>query len=269
VDALDLQISLKDGPVKIPSLAGIGASRKLSLWEGISAAEFYPPNVESAFYQLTLTTSVSLWEEARPAEKALVNALELLAWAWPFSGGSFLPLVTHRFVTDHRYESNVAEVESELLARIGRVPVSASMSSNYEALSTYLAPPLEAAVKVANRARVDPLLQQLMKYFSQAYEKVPGRPRPGESSWAMDLYKVRDSLKNAYGGERKAKRALGLDDKDGEWSDFGDVLNNNDLRHAHISGEVKALDSADVNRVFAIGRKWIVSYLHLPAVFPI
>jgi hypothetical protein len=49
-----VEIVLKEGPVLIPSLAGSGVNRTFPLWNDISASEFFPPNVQSAFYILSL-----------------------------------------------------------------------------------------------------------------------------------------------------------------------------------------------------------------------
>ena len=87
-----VEIVLKEGPVLIPSLAGSGVDRTCPLWSDITASEFFPPNVESAFYILSLRKQVGDPVEVPRAEGDLVSALRMLSMAWPFSGGSFMVL---------------------------------------------------------------------------------------------------------------------------------------------------------------------------------
>src|SRR6266581_2980216 len=118
-EIIPLQIHLKDGPVKIPFLKGAGVEAEYTLWEGITASEFYPAGAESAFYVLSLRKDVTTPTEVSSTEDELKRALELLATTWPFSGGSFLVLESRSVVTIPRYENNAKEVEAELLARAG------------------------------------------------------------------------------------------------------------------------------------------------------
>ena len=48
---LFVRISLKDGPVLIPSLKGMGVNGNSSLWDGMTAWESVSENVESALFR--------------------------------------------------------------------------------------------------------------------------------------------------------------------------------------------------------------------------
>jgi len=85
------------------------------------------------------------------------------------------------------------------------------------------------------------------------------RPRSDRSSWFIDLYKVRDLLKKLYGGEPAAKAHLGITDAD--WAFFGRILNNNDLRHAEITGVAPPVAQRDVDDLYRLARTWTRSHL--------
>src|SRR5438093_2584523 len=117
--APSVRIVLKEGPVVIRSLNGAGINAEYDLWDDIVASESFPSNVDSAFYILSLEKPVAQVGEVWTVEAKLVNALELLATAWPFSGGSFIILETHEVAQTPRYESNAKEIEIILLVREG------------------------------------------------------------------------------------------------------------------------------------------------------
>ena len=147
-----VEIVLKEGPVLISSHAGSGVDRTCPLWSDISASEFFPPNVESAFYLLSLQKPVGDPGEVPVVEGELVLALRLLVMAWPFSGGSFMVLDSRGVVASDRFQSNAERVRSELLAAGGTRMVSASMTAPYEILTTYDRPPLDVASIAAREA---------------------------------------------------------------------------------------------------------------------
>src|SRR5437763_1614402 len=70
-----VRIVRKDGPVIIRSLNGAQVNAEYDLWNDIVASEFFPPNVDSAFYVLSLEKSVTQAAEVRVIEAELVKAL--------------------------------------------------------------------------------------------------------------------------------------------------------------------------------------------------
>ena len=90
-----------------------------------------------------------------------------------------------------------------------------------------------------------------MEYYS--------RQRTDRSSWFIHLYKIRDFLAKIDGGEVQARSRLSI--SKGEWSFFGAILNNNDLRHAEISGTAPSVVRQDVDRLYRLARDWIRTHL--------
>lgn len=257
-----VEIILKEGPVLIPSLAGSGAENTYPLWNEMSVSEFFPPHVESAFYVVSLRKLARHPDEVSGVEAELVSALRLLAMAWPFSGGSFMLVDSREVVVSIRFRSNAERVRSELLAAAGKRMVCSTATMPLVSLATYERPPLEIASVVAKAAASDYSLRKLLVYHQTAWVEYYGRARRDRSSWFIDLYKVRDFLKKLYGGEDTAKARLAI--ADGDWSFFGRILNNNDLRHAEISGVVPQIHQGDVERLYRLARTW--TRAHLKAV---
>jgi hypothetical protein len=249
-----VEIVLKEGPVRIPSLAGSSVDNTYSLWDEISASEFFPGHVESAFYFLTLRKSVRDVDEVPKVEAKLLSALNLLSTIWPFAGGSFMVLETRELGVSNRFESNAERVRSELLAEAGKTMVTSRVTVPYEVVATYERPPLEAASIIAKAANRDPGLRQLLAYHQAAWLGYYCRPRKDQPSWFIDLYKVRDLFVKLYGDERRAQADLGIANAD--WDFFGRILNNNDLRHAEVTGKVPPVPRPDVDRLYALAREW-------------
>ena len=254
-----VEIVLKEGPVLIPSLGGSGVQRTYTLWNEMSASEFFPAHVESAFYVVSLRKLARDPDEVCGVEAELESALRLLAMAWPFSGGSFMLIDSREVVISGRFESNAERVRSELLAVAGKRVIRSSVTLPLVSLATYERPPLETASMVAKAATNDYGLHRLLFYHQTAWAGYYGRPTSDRSSWFIDLYKVRDFLKKLCGGEEPAKARLAIDDAD--WSFFGRILNNNDLRHAEIAGVVPPIPQADVERLYRLARTWTRSHL--------
>lgn len=254
-----VEVSLKEGPLLIPSLAGLGIKKTYPLENRMSASEFFPPHVESAFYVLSLRKSVHNPGEVSKVEAELVSALRLLATAWPFSGGSFMVLDTRDVVISSRFESNADRVHSELLAAGRKTLIASSVTSVVEALATYEQPPLKVASIVAKTAMRNHGLRKLLAYHQIAWVEYYGHRQTDRSAWFIDLYKVRDFLKKLYGGERAARSNLSITYAD--WSFFGHILNNNDLRHAEVTGVVPPVASLDVDRLYRLAKTWIQIHL--------
>ena len=47
---------------------------------------------------------------------------------------------------------------------------------------------------------------------------------------------------------------------------FGKILNNNDLRHAEISGNVPSVSNDDIDKIYALARSWVSSYLQTQGI---
>lgn len=168
-------------------------------------------------------------------------------------------LDTRGIVVSPRFESNAHRLHSELLARRGQSSVAASATMLYQTLATYGAPPLESASFVARAALADHGLRRLLEYHQAAWVAYYGRGRIDLSSWFIDLYKVRDLLAKLHSDEETAKSRLAIPDVD--WSFFGRILNNNDLRHAEVAGVVPSVDREDVRRLYDLARRWTLSHL--------
>lgn len=255
-----VRIAVKEGPIKIKSLNGNQLNEQYTLWDNIVASEHFPANVDSAFYLLSLEKSVSIRHEVYRVESELVDAINLIAWAWPFSGGSFINLEMRKLVISPRYESNAKEIEEELLAREGFHQVESNWSATVEIIGGYCQPPLEAAIRIVNAMRRNPALHSLMKYYHQAWLEYYHRHRTERSSWFIDLYKIQDVLKEIY-CMKKFKEGNALKISKVDWSFFEKTLNNNDLRHAEISGNAPSVTREDVDRLYRLARTWIQSHL--------
>jgi hypothetical protein len=259
-NALSIRIVREEGPVIIPSLQGEGIDAKYGLWEDVTAAEFFPPKVDSAFYILSLSKFVSQHTEVSKVKAELVGALKLIAIAWPFCGGSFMIPETYQVLKISSYESNSGAIEKELLAREGFQRVANEAAANLEVLAMYLRPPLGTATQLANAMHCEPALAKLLEYHQQAWVEYYYHDRSLRSSWFTHLYKVRDFLVKVCGGEKEARLYLNISKAD--WSFFGKILNgNNLLRHAEIQGMSPTVARADVDRLFLLARGWIRSYL--------
>jgi hypothetical protein len=273
---LPVRIVFKDGPVVIQSLNGAAVSALYDLWDGIGASEFFPPNVDSAFYVLTVEKLVrdvtteprerrapdEPSASVRRAERALIRALELLAAAWPFSGGSVLCLEASEVNRAPRYKSNATEVDAELLARMEHKPVAVDVPLGVLTTGTYRQPPLRTAVTLAKAMCKKPRLLRLLTYYQQAVVHRQSLERP---TWFIDLYKVCDVIGEIHNGRMTAPSKLGIEQHD--WDGFKGILNNNDLRHAVTSGTAPEVASADVDRVYDLAHSWIrlqLLSLHLP-----
>jgi hypothetical protein len=256
-----VRISLKDGPVRIPSLNGLGVSDNRLLWDGITATESFPEKEESAYFVVTLEKAVSDAAEVSVAEDELIRALHIIATAWPFSGGAFLGVETHTSAVHQRFESNANDVEVELLARRGLKGVKQSMALAVATSATYREPPLRIAAEIAKHATSNASSRKLLQYYHRAFGEYYQYAHSEYSSWFMSLYKVRDILHAIYKDDHSTKTALNVSRSD--WSFFGDFLNHNDLRHAEITGSSPTISRADVGRLYEIARQWIVAHLLL------
>jgi hypothetical protein len=253
-----MKIESKQGPAIISSLNRNGISATHALWADISAMEFFPSGFDSAYYIVTLSKAVSQSVDMGKIESDLIEALTLLSWAWPFCGGTFMVTETAHVLRTPAHTSNSIKVKEELLMAEGVRSVSKSFTADAYVLATYSRPPLESATEVAKAMRVDQGLARLMEYHHMAWSDYSaGRQR---ASWFINLYKVRDFLFRVYGKQAKKTRA-NLHVSKNDWDFFGTILNNNDLRHAEVTGTAPPVPETKVDRLFELAREWIRFYL--------
>lgn len=256
---IPVEIVLQEGPVLISALGRSGVDATYELWNGMSASEFFPPDTDSAFYVLSLRKPVRDADRVVEAEAELVSALQLLSAAWPFCGGSSMVLETREVVTAARFQSNASTVRDQLLAERGKRSIAASATVAWESGATYRLAPLKGASTIANAATTNHGLRRLLRYHQTAWVEFYHGRRNDPSSWFIDLYKVRDLLKKLHGNESAAMSNLAIARPD--WEFFGTILNNNDLRHAEISGIAPSVTSEDVTRLYGLARAWTARYL--------
>lgn len=256
---IPIEVVLKEGPVRIPVLGRSGVDATYDLWNEMSASESFPPDTESAFYFLSIRKPVGDPNQVGEAEAELVSALQLLSAAWPFCGGSFMVLESREVITAAKFQSNASTVLDQLLAQRGERWIAASATVVWEAAATYRLPPLKGASTIAKAATKDYGLHRLLRYHQTAWVEYYHGRRGDPSSWFIDLYKVRDFLQKFYGSEQAAKSELSIDKRD--WPFFGGILNNNDLRHAEITGLVPSVPRGDIDRLFGLARTWTARHL--------
>ncbi|MGR8932450.1 MAG: hypothetical protein ACU836_17635 [Gammaproteobacteria bacterium] len=249
---MNIEIKLAHGPVYMRWLKGEGLDNEYPLWESIYGHEYFPKNVESANYVLTLRKNAKQHTEVRSIEHELVDALKKLSEAWVFSGGSLFPIAEKKAVALPLYTSNAKEIEEKLLAEERLTKVVSEDRFSIEIGCTYYDAPLKNAINICSAAFLTPEIQNLVRYYTEA--------RLDNEKWFIQLHKVRESLKNIYGSDKEAINALGLDKDD--WSFFGKVLNNNDLRHPPKGKiTVASVSRDDKAKVEALARKWVLIYL--------
>jgi hypothetical protein len=265
-ETADVRLSVTEGPVIIRGLDGAGVNATHALWDGIVASERFPPEppdavASGANYVLTLKKGVDHWNDVRRAEAELTKASLMLAAAWPFAGGSYMTLSTREVIYSPRFESNAAEVERIILERCGIAGVTTVTSAPTSWSATYSQPPLCLAARIAQLMHSDFRTQRLLFYHQGAVIE------RGHSSWFISLYKVRDFLCKLYGEREQAtKKALNITSVD--WKYFGRILNNNDLRHAEISGNVPSISNNEIDKLYRLARCWVASYLRIEKSLP-
>ena len=265
--AKEVCIALTQGPICGLGDAGIEAS--YPLWDSIVAAESFPPGAgaSGANYVLSIRKGVSHASEVLHAENQLTEALQMLAAAWPFSGGSYLTIETRDVVCSPCFESNADELERELARsdptnRIGWGP---TMPLEWSA--TFSKAPLRGAADIARLMHCDFQTWKLLHYHQRSViERTHSAVQDG-ASWFISLYKVRDFLSKIYPNDKEVRCALGISSN--EWTDFGGVVNNNDLRHAEIKGIAPSIPREVQDKLYRIALRWVASYLRtkgLPAI---
>jgi hypothetical protein len=251
-----VRICRTEGPIVLHNAPATGIQKSYPLWNGASASEFFPPDVSSGYYVLTLEKSVTSAREVQPVEEELTHALLLIAAAWSFSGGSYMLIESRAAISSFRIKSNADEIERELLGSDGIRAQVQEMPLPVDLLVSYSHPPLAYAIEIARMMQSDYVTGQLVKYYHAAWVN---RPHLDEASWFVNLYKVRDLLKKLYGGEQQARTALSIPKT--EWKNIGVLLNNNDLRHAEITGKAPSVSPVAIDDAYATTRRWVVAYL--------
>jgi hypothetical protein len=252
-------LTLTEGPICGLGDAEIAAS--YPLWDSIVAAESFPPGagVSGANYVVRLKKGVDHANEVRPTEDELTKAFQMLAAAWPFSGGSYLIIETREVVCSPRFASNADDLEREMLARSGLVRVVSRSGAPLEWSATYSQAPLCLAVRIAQSMRFDIQTRKLL-FYHQGTVIERGHP-----SWFINLAKVREFLSIVYCGEKAAKDALGITEG---WKHFGKLLNTNDLRHAEKTGSVPSISVGEIDKLYRLAHRWVASYLRTAKSLP-
>jgi hypothetical protein len=187
------------------------------------------------------------------------KALQMLAAARPFSGGSYLTIETREVACSPSFESNAKELEREMLARSGLTKTVAQSSVQLDWSATYGQAPLRVAARIASSMHSDFQTWRLLHYHQRSVIERSHPAAPDGASWFISLYKVRDFLSKLYGNDAAAKRALDISSS--QWKDFGNLLNNNDLRHAEISGTSPPISLEDQEKLYRMALHWVASYL--------
>jgi hypothetical protein len=257
-EPMPVELSFTDGPVFLRNGHGWGVSTTCDLWDGIVGSEYFPPTLESASYVIKLNKTVKAAADVRSVEQELIEALLVIAAAWPFSGGANLVLDSRRQIHSRRFESNALVVEQALLKGTGRSRLSGESAMNVESVAAYAQPPLSSAARIGQHARTDFRSWQLLHYYQRAYAD--------KSLWLIHLYKIADVLKRLHGTSAK-RTQFGIESTD--WQQFERLLNTHDLRHASERAKQPPISAGDITRVFEIARQWILTYLRtqrLPVV---
>lgn len=251
--AEDVVLTLKQ-LAKVESSEGKGVDVGIGLWNGIRAVEYFPPIEGSAFYVLTLHKPVQTAEGVDAIEGELKAALLALRRVWQFSGGARLATEQARLHRTEAYESNAEAVRNRLLVAKGQTHVASYTSIPFEVVAGYRCMPLRNAMALATLARSDVRIARLFEYYDDVWNK---------PEWYVALYKVREVLQELGGGaEKSAQTAFSISSTD--WSWFGKILNNYDLRHAPKSQSLNLSaepSREDVEKVKQMGRSWIKAFI--------
>jgi hypothetical protein len=189
-----------------------------------------------------------------------MEALQMLAAAWPFSGGSYLTIETRKIVCSPRFENNADTLERDMLAQSGFTKVISEFETPFGWSSTYRQAPLCGAVRIAQSMRSDFPTRRLLLYHQDAVIE------RGNSWWFVNLYKVRDFLCKLYRGENEASKVLNIKPK--YWSYFGNILNHNDLRHPEVIGQVPSIPNSEKEKLYQLARYWVASYRRIEKNVP-
>jgi hypothetical protein len=271
-ETAEVRLTLTLGP--ICGLGDAGIEARYPLWDSIAATESFPPGAGAlgANYVASVRKGISRASEVRLVENELTEALQMLAAAWPFSGGSYLTIETREVICSPCFESNANELEREMLARSGLTKIVSPSSTPLGWSATYSQAPLSVAARIASSMHTCFQTRMLLHYHQRAVIERNHPAGPDGASWFISLYKVRDFLAAIYGNGKKAsakeaRSALGIPKP--QWDDFGDILNHNDLRHAEISGTAPPISATAQDKLYRTALCWVASYLRtkgLPAI---
>lgn len=261
-----LELKLTDGPVLIRGLGNAGLDASYPLWDDMHANEWFPAGAgeSGAKYVLTVKARVSEVGEVRRIEDKLTEALRLLSMAWPFSGGSYMPLKSRRVTSLPRVSSNAGDVEQELLEEQGVKKVELSCSIDAYIMGSYIHPPLLIAIEIAKLIRSNFLVKKLFEYHCLASEGFYDPITPNDPCWYINLYKVSETLVKLCNGPKRMRTSLGIPDSD--WKHFQKQINKNDLRHAETTGNVPTISKDERTTLYQMGSRWISSYLRTKSI---
>jgi hypothetical protein len=254
---VEVCLTLTEGPI-----CGLGDARieaSYPLWDSIIAAESFPPGAgaSGANYVLRLKKEVSHASEVRPAEDGLTKALQMLAAAWPFSGGSSLIIETREVVCSPRVENNANDLEREMSAPSGLTRVVPEVRMPLGWSATYSQAPLCLAARIARLMHSDPDIRRLLFYHQKSVIE-----RAQDASWFISLFQIRDFFSQKYEKDEVARKILGITPR--KWRYFGTKLGP--LRHA--CGSAQSVSNDDLNKLYALALSWVASYLRIKGIIP-
>jgi hypothetical protein len=188
-----------------------------------------------------------------------------------------MSLGTRRVIYSYKYQSNAAELEGTMSKQAGVARVISAANVPMSWSTTYSQPPLCLAARIARLMHSDFRTRRILHYHQRAVMERADPSSVEDASWFISLYKVRDFFSKVYEeknkkipGEKKimaaeiAQKALGITSDN--WKYFGQILNNNDLRHAEISGTAPPVSGDDVAKLYTLALSWVASYLRTKGI---
>lgn len=224
------------------------------VWDGIIGKETFILEKNEAWgsYKLELSKSVDVSHDVYRVEHELILALDRISYVWPFATagwGHMYPKSVKKSITPN-YNSNAVAIEQYLRDK-EQVVRSDLRFSLGPVFNFYPTMPLETAIRLARETKQDSQLDKMLKCYHEA--------RINPDVWYIFLYHIRDMLTIEYG--ENAQKILGITSTN--WSYFGNVLNNNNLRHiGNANLDEDGLLKAK-NELIVMTRKWIESHMRV------
>ena len=252
-----IELTLDNGPVKIPSLNSRGATNEHALWNQIIGTESFPP-AESGNFTIKIKKKVSCHSQVDSVEKELKEALIIICKVWIFSGGVRLIYEKEETKKTTIFESNALPVKTELLAKEGKKLVSSLFETSFQIFHEYKQMPMLRSIELAFLYRNDTTFKSAIDYFYNSCEDT--------QKGFVDLYKIKEVFTHKFGTEKSARENLNIGLN--SWRRFTKNLNNYNLRHAEIlDGKntetltIKEINRTIVSEASSLAIKWIRSYI--------
>ncbi len=248
---MELKLTIKHEPVRIDSVGKDGFCKQFQLENGVVCEEDIPAGEDLNQYIISLRKDIALSKDAYTTENELKKVLEDLTKVWPVITGYRMGHDKSTTTKVPSYESNAHEVKDALLKKEKREKIYAELKSSWSIWNAYKVPPLEEALKLRSAILDDPKLDRLIKYLFNGYEN--------HEFWFLFIYKVRDQLKIIHGNEKETRTILKI--LETQWNDFGNTLNNYDLRHPGHKNKTEPLDPREADRILLTARTWVAKEL--------